>query len=356
MDPTLVPAWRDMSEEEAKTAVLERNESLLVIGPPGSGKSYFTRELVKELRKRGNQVDVIAKTHAAVANFGEGAQTADHFVRQRVRAGHVFANVLVVEEITQLEVQLWADIAKASMLPSLPTFILCGDFLQFPAICEHWAGSAVPEGSLERSSLVRELTTSNRLVLTDNKRSDGVLFSFYTNLMTRPLADVLGEARVMFPVTERRADTTLVISHAKRRWINAQCNLRDKQPGAVFLRAPHAGNAQAPGTGPQSMWVWTGLRVIGAGGALRKGVFDTVALVSDEGDGGTVQLEGGAKLSFHQAIRSLRLCYAITYASCQGLTLPGVVRLDDTDNKHFSIRHLYVGTSRATAHDLLEVC
>ena len=74
------------------------------------------------------------------------------------------------------------------------------------------------------------------------------------------------------------------------------------------------------------MWVWPGLRVIGAGGALRKGVFDTVALV-DENEGGTVHLEGGAKLSFHHAVRSLRLCYAITYASCQGLTLSGVVRL-----------------------------
>ena len=67
-------------------------------------------------------------------------------------------------------------------------------------------------------------------------------------------------------------------------------------------------------------------------------------------------LESGARLTFHQAIRSLRLSYAITYASCQGLTLPGAVRLDDTDNEHFGTRHLYVGSSRATAHTLLEVC
>ena len=103
------------------------------------------------------------------------------------------------------------------------------------------------------------------------------------------------------------------------------------------------------------MWLWPGLRVIGAGGALRKGVFDTVSHV-DEGDGGTVHLEGGARLSYHQAIRSLRMSYSITYASCQGLTLPGVVRLGDTENQHFGTKNLYVGNSRATAHDLLEVC
>jgi hypothetical protein len=46
---------------------------------------------------------------------------------------------------------------------------------------------------------------------------------------------------------------------------------------------------------------------------------------------------------------------AITYASCQGLTLPGVVMLG-TKSDHFTMKHLYVGLSRATAADLVEVC
>ena len=127
---------------------------------------------------------------------------------QHGRAGHRTCDVLVVKEITQLEVQLWADITKASLLPSLPQFILCGDFLQFPAICEHWAGSPVPEGSLERSGLIRDLCYSYRLILTENMRSDQTLFDFYTVLTSRPLADVLQEARMLFRVTARPAETT----------------------------------------------------------------------------------------------------------------------------------------------------
>ena len=46
--------------------------------------------------------------------------------------------------------------------------------------------------------------------------------------------------------------------------------------------------------------------------------------------------------------------YALTYASCQGLTLPGVVRLDTRSN-HFTLKHLYVGLSRATGADLVEI-
>ena len=103
------------------------------------------------------------------------------------------------------------------------------------------------------------------------------------------------------------------------------------------------------------MWIWPGLRVIGAGGHVKKGVFEQISHVCPDGDG-MVLLESGAKLTFHQAIRSRRLSYAITYASCQGLTLPGTVRLDNTTSEHYSTRHLYVGSSRATAHTLLEAC
>ena len=246
-----------------------------------------------------------------------------------------------------MDVQLWADIAKVSQMADV-SFILCGDFLQFPAICEFWAGSSVPEGSLECSHMIRDLADGNRLTLTENKRSDEVLFNFYTSLSSRPLAELLQEARVLFPVTSRLADTTLVISHARRRYLNCKRNLSEKPPSAVFLRAPITGS----GTGPQSMFVWAGLRVVGSGGAVKKGVFEIVASVTEDGD---VTLSNGVRLTAHQAIRSLRLCWAITYAGCQGLTLEGVVRLDCTDSQHFTARHVYVGSSRATSHQLLEV-
>ena len=62
----------------------------------------------------------------------------------------------------------------------------------------------------------------------------------------------------------------------------------------------------------------------------------------------------GLELTHEQAVQSVRLCYALTYASCQGLTLPGIVRLD-TRSDHFTMKHLYVGLSRGTAADLVEV-
>ena len=100
------------------------------------------------------------------------------------------------------------------------------------------------------------------------------------------------------------------------------------------------------------MWLWSGLSVVGAGGAIKKGVFETIAYATPE----EVVLHSGTRLTAYQAVRSLRLAYALTYRSTQGLTTgPGVVRLDCTGSPHFTQRHLYVGASRATAHTLLEV-
>ena len=90
--------------------------------------------------------------------------------------------------------------------------------------------------------MLRELAGSNKLTLTENKRSDQVLYDFYTGLAKRTLDEALQEARMIFPVTDKPPGTTLVISHARRRFLNMKRNLKEKPAnGAVFLRAPMTG-------------------------------------------------------------------------------------------------------------------
>ena len=75
------------------------------------------------------------------------------------------------------------------------------------------------------------------------------------------------------------------------------------------------------------MRVWPGLRLIGAGGKILKGVFVAVAEVEPDG----VRLDNGMRLK-NQELR---------------------VRLD-LESCHLTLRHLYVGASRATSSELLE--
>ena len=192
-----------------------------------------------------------------------------------------------------------------------------------------------------------EMRGGNRLTLTENMRSDAKLFEAYTQLGAN-LEAALATSRALFPVTKRPARYTPTISHKNRIRINRMRNMQEaKSWESIFLKAPKETRG---GNQPQDMILWKGLQLIGAGHRCLKGLFYEVEEVTEE----LVRLTSGLVLTHEQAILSLRLCYALTYASCQGLTLPGVVRLD-TQSSHFTMKHLYVGLSRGTAADLVEV-
>ena len=81
---------------------------------------------------------------------------------------------------------------------------------------------------------------------------------------------------------------------------------------------------------PQSMRVWPGLRLIGAGGKIPKGVFVAVAEVEPDG----VRLDNGMRLKNQELLRATRPSHAVTYASCQRVTLHnrvGVCFASNTD-------------------------
>jgi hypothetical protein len=62
----------------------------------------------------------------------------------------------------------------------------------------------------------------------------------------------------------------------------------------------------------------------------------------------------GLSLTREDAVQYTRLAFALVFASVQGLTLQGHVRLE-TNSPMFTLRHLYVGISRATSGDLVSI-
>jgi len=245
-----------------------------------------------------------------------------------------------------VNVQIWADIAQLRFTGT--AFVLAADWLQFPPVCEHWCGSRVPEGLLENSDMLFEMTGGHRFTLTENRRSDATLFNFYTGLGDN-LEEALARAQQLFPKTSRKAAYTLTMSHARRVTINKRRNEEDKPDDAVLLKAPLV-TGRVSGNLPQDMYIWVDLTLIGAGNHTKKGLFYTIAAIDET----SVTFNCGLKLSKEHCVKCCRLSYAITFASSQGLTLKGVVRLE-CDSKYFTMRHLYVGISRATSASLVEV-
>ncbi len=92
----------------------------------------------------------------------------------------------------------------------------------------------------------------------------------------------------------------------------------------------------------------------GKRGRLYNHAFFTVAALGES----TVTLEddlGAFEIKHAEAARVLRLTSALTYASIEGMTLPGVVRLHDGDHPRMDWRKLFVGISRGTAANNVEV-
>ena len=161
------------------------------------------------------------------------------------------------------------------------------------------------------------------------------IFDFLTWLRVdepreQSLAEALQTARERFP-----------LPHARRIRINAGDNRRLAPQEAVTIE--YTGTGPTTTNMPQTMRVWPGLKLIGAVHVTEVGPEKIV-------------LDGGESFTHAALLKHTRLCHAITYyASCQGLTLEGRVFLCDTESPHFTLRHLYVGTSRATSSELLSV-
>ena len=305
--------------------------------------------LAVEIAASGRTLSAVSKTHCASSRV-QGV-TADHWVRRHVLNGACSADVLWLEEAFQTECTLMTQLAK---LPSRVSFILTGDPHQFGPVHSHWRGCPVPAGAFERSSMYHAMAQGNRLRLTTCRRSDEILFDYYSSLIAGgsrfelPLSQVIAEARERFRF-EGPARHNLCISHKQRRRLNRDVGQALRPRGAVYLRA----NA----TTSESTWVWPGFPLVGATSSARTRILNNVTYLVEAVQPDGVVLEGGRKLTFQQVVAWLRPAWARTYASIQGTEFPGdeSLRLWDTRNPHFTMRHLYVACSRAKASGQIHV-
>jgi hypothetical protein len=189
----------------------------------------------------------------------------------------------------------------------------------------------------------------NRCTLTECRRSDRLLFDFYSSLIAGgiraelPVHECVAQARAVFH-SSAPARWNLVISHRRRCVINAERNRAEAPPGAALIEVS---GPRARGNGAQSMLIWPGIQLFGCTSAamVRNGCLYTVESVDAQAQ--RLTLEDVGTMTFEQTKVHLRMSYAQAYASCQGSQMADSLCLWDCAHKHFSRRHLFVGISRA---------
>ena len=165
-------------------------------------------------------------------------------------------------------------------------------------------------------------------------RSDPGIFNFVKWLRVGEeacptLEQAKARLKELYPSKPGWPDTTLVISHSKRmnRALAPEASkLLELETQVIHIDLGETQNGcdkSITQNSPQSMRVWPGLRLMGAGGKIPN-VF--VAVVEVEPDG--VRLDNGMRLKNQELLWATRPSHAVTYASCQGLTLHNRVRLD----------------------------
>lgn len=351
--PTLDPF---IEVENPVDAVLQ-GKSLLIHGLAGTGKSHLIREtLIPALEAKNKRVVVIAKTHNAA--MVSGGDTADHFAWKHIREGSFGADVLWIDEISMLDVALLQELCHLSFRQPPVQFILSGDFNQYDPFFNCFAGEPVRE-SFEHSQLLRDLSGGNVLRMTACRRSDAQLFDFYSKLVEgAELHGRLGEslqlARSLFRpelatgfLSGTIAPTNLVISHRKRVELNRLCNRADAASRDNCVSFEVKAEISGPNKNQDAKF-WPGMVVVAcsSGRKVRNGnAYEILEIDENEVHLKRRGTDCEIVLSGTEFFKSMRLAYAVTYASAQGLTLEGLVELHDTDHVHFtqknSIRRLF---------------
>jgi hypothetical protein len=312
--------------------VARKGRSAACLGLGGTGKSV----IIRRLHALVPESVVLAPTNVQARNVG--GMTVHRFLHRYVS----YSGLIIVDEVGQMPLPLWAALSK--YLHTGARFVLCGDFRsQFPPAYDGWRTRAGVPPMTERSVLFWRLAGGNLVRAVKNRRFDPEHFANYRRYLREPLETALAHARARY--RGGAPDWHLVVSHALRRRLNGELNRAARQPRALWVGATHDG----PG-----MWLFPGVRLIGAacaGGVVNGLLYEVLEAARDlrlrtiDGEELTLPLE---------AVRHLRLAYALCVYTCQSLTLPGRVRLYSHE-RHFGRRHLLVGMSRVRHGDLLEV-
>jgi len=371
----------DTFQEEMAEAIV-KNSGGYVCGRGGTGKSWLITRLVEKFEADGfvgwktikgkrvkrSRVHVCAFTHVAAGNV-EG-HTVLHELHRSGRKGHV----VIVDEASMIPLSMWSALLNLKLTGNI--IVALGDMDgQFTAIADQHLDL---EG-LDRSDFMHDLCNGLRVTMSKYRRGDDEgHFRFVGSIYPALGIDLhaaIDLARDRYPAAGALFfGTTLVISHRYRVRVNARVNVALAREGSVLVVA---GKSEHGANLPQDMWVWEGIVLMAVCSSneqhLKNGLRYRVVAIEDAENstedephyvfelarvGDDNEFAAGTKsftLDEKELGSKLRLTHAVTYFSSQARTVKGRLRLSQTSNRLFTIRHLIVGLGRAPAGSAVQV-
>ena len=276
---------------------------------------------------------------------------------------------IFLDEGSQAPLNQWAELARLKMLGV--RFAVAGDWYQQLPIHEPYGQEAAIR--IGMGSLLHDLCGGLRFDFEVGRRSDLKHFEYYCSLRfladARLCSNALQDLKERYPwnPAEQEADVALCMTHETRlkaaKKLNNRAATRAEAAGlnVVCYKTDSSNRGASKHT---EMKLWPGLVLIGSVKDSRPGSIENgceyMVLSAQEKrlEVKLIGLEDAAAISLTpaDAMKTLRLSCARTYAGCQGQTLRDLrVLLLDVDSPHFDRRKCYVAASRVTAGSLLHV-
>ena len=289
--------------------------------------------------------------------MGEDGETLTHVLQSKYGWRDFW---FILDEANYMSAAQWAWVARFAFVGV--KFLLCGDFPgQFLPISSQW--ETFNYEALEFSDFMHSLCNGLRLTLTtyfrgkDKEHHEFIKSLYPGKLRDLPLPAQVAAAKERYPRNSEHPHYSLVMSHVRRRRINALENERLAPADAVLLEPPSC-ERERMANKPQAMRVWLGLKFLGCMKQSDEkttngmeyevlGTTDSTVGLRSLDPSGKEQHGAPFELSYSETAQRMRLQHALCYYTCEGRTFrDGLCVLYDTGHKFFTRRHLIVGISR----------
>ena len=311
--------------------------SRLLCGRAGTGKSFKIKELCKQLKS----YVVLASTNKAARLVG--GQTVHKYFnvdenggyrpQQAIRAAQN-VDYIVIDEVGMLSSMLYQLLYFIKIHTSVK-FILVGDYEQL--------------GPVERtrndyfnSLVLKELVDSNMIHLTQNMRSDGIMWDLYDKVGVLKPSDFGNQ------LTRRN----LCFTNAKRMEINDFWMNEDKKKKKKMKRI----NANSDDPNSQDVALMKGTPVMAMKNCLSKGFVNSDTFTCTDVSPLTLQNDQTKQLILlddHDFINNFYVNYCCTVHKMQGETFNTAFTIHEWERMRKRMR--YTAISRATNKNLINI-
>jgi ATP-dependent exoDNAse (exonuclease V) alpha subunit len=342
------PKWKDICRKRQIVnknvkpmvkSIINKNESLLMTGMPGSGKSYIIKHIINRLDELDKTYAICAPTGKAAINIGgttihKVLKLADGKIpKERLRFLKSL-DYMIIDEISMMSSELYLLLISLKKLTKIK-FILVGDFDQLPPVEQD-----NKKYDYRNAIVLKELADSNRIVLTENRRSDATMFNLLQKLKKGDKIDL----------NQFKNNTTLrniCYTNNTRRLINKRCMKQIKATGVDYIEIK---NEDDKDVNAQDVCLFVGSPIVGRRNNCKYGIVNSEMYHVIRWNDKSICINNGCDGDIELAIKDFQknvfIAYATTVHKSQGETINEPYTIYEWDRMYKQMK--YTALSRTT--------